>query len=368
MKKICHMTTAHPAKDIRIFYKECITLSTEGYKVFLIAYSDEESIEDISILRAGHPYNNRLSRMIFAGYNVYRKALELDADVYHFHDPELLPYGIRLKKKGKHVIYDSHEDVPRQILAKTWIPAPMQKLVSICYERYEKYVSRRLDYVIAATDHIKNIFIKNGCKAEAVKNYPLLDDIQCNNCDYQNRKPIICYAGGITEQRGISNILKAIENSCVEFHMAGNIESHYQKQLETMKGWKQVNYLGYLDRKDINDLYNKSRIGMVVLRNTPNHRYSLPIKMFEYMAAGIPVVASNFPLWEKIIDEVQCGICVDPEDVFSIRSAIHELLINETEAKIMGENGRKAVCSTYSWYNEAKKLVSIYKQICIGEK
>ncbi len=366
MKKICHMTSAHPVKDIRIFYKECATLSTKGYNVFLIAYGDEITEQGISVMSAGTVYDSRLKRMLCAGKKVYRKALELDADVYHFHDPELLPYGLKLKKKGKHVIYDSHEDVPRQILAKTWIPAPIRKLVSQCYERYEKYVAQQLDFVITATDHIKNIFEKYGCRVESVKNYPLLDDIQCNNANYLERNSILCYAGGITEQRGITNILKAIENLDVELDMAGEVESGYREQLETMKGWNHVNYLGYLDRKGINDLYNKSRIGLVILKDTPNHRYSLPIKMFEYMAAGIPVIASDFPLWKRIIDEVQCGICVDPENISSIRSAMHQLLTKENIAKKMGEKGRKAVCDTYSWNIEAEKLLNIYKRIVKG--
>ena len=124
-----------------------------------------------------------------------------------------------------------------------------------------------------------------------------------------------------------------------------------------------MNYLGYLDRSGINKLYNKSRVGLVVLKDTPNHRYSLPIKMFEYMAAGIPVIASDFPIWKNIIDEVQCGICVDPENIIAIQSAIRQLLTDENQARKMGENGRKAVCSIYSWNIEAEKLLDVYKKI-----
>ena len=363
MKKICHMTSAHPSRDIRIFYKECVTLSRAGYKVVEIAHGKEFTEQGISVRSVGSEFTSRWKRMVFASRNVYHKALEVDADVYHLHDPELLPYGLKLKKGGKHVIYDSHEDVPRQILAKTWIPKLIRKWVSRWYERYEKSVARQFDFVITATDHIKEIFEEYGCKAESVKNYPLLDDIQCNNDNYLSRHPILCYAGGITEQRGITNILKAIEDLHVEVDLAGDIENGYQEQLESMQGWKCVNYLGYLDRSGINELYNKSRVGLVVLKDTPNQGYSLPIKMFEYMAAGIPVIASKFPLWEKIINEVQCGICVDPENVLEIRSAICQLLSDDNRAKKMGERGRKAVCNIYSWNIEAEKLLDIYKRI-----
>lgn len=362
MKKVCHMTSAHPSRDIRIFYKECATLSQEGYDVFLVAHGEEFIENGVSVRSAGEVYSSRLKRMFFSSRNVYLKALELDADIYHFHDPELLPYGLKLKRRGKCVIYDSHEDVPRQILAKTWIPKPIRKIVSKCYEKYEKCIARQLDFVITATDHIKDIFVEYGCVAESVKNYPLLNDIQCDNEDYFSRQPILCYAGGVTEQRGITTLLKAVEGLDVELDIAGSVEKDYLEQLKGLAGWKSVNYLGYLNRSDINKLYNKSKIGLVVLKDTPNHRYSLPIKMFEYMAAGIPFVASKFPLWEQIVNEVHCGICVDPESVEGIRSAINKLLIDEKAAKRMGQNGRKAVSNTYSWDREAVKLIDIYKK------
>lgn len=366
MKKVCHMTSAHPSKDIRIFYKECATLSQKGFKVFLVAHGEEFTEKGVYVRGVGEPYGSRLKRMLFASRNVYQKALEVDADIYHFHDPELLPYGLKLKKRGKYVVYDSHEDVPRQILAKSWIPKPIRKLVSRCYERYEKYIARQLDYVITATDHIRDIFIKYGCRAESVKNYPLLDDIQCNNDDYLLRKPIVCYAGGVTEQRGITNILRAVNGMNVEFDIAGDLDEGYRRQLEIMDGWNCVNYLGYLNRERINALYNRSRAGLVILRDTPNHRHSLPIKMFEYMAAGIPVIASDFPLWKEIIDNVHCGICVDPDDTDAIRSAIEYILSEVTSAKKMGANGRKAICDFYSWNIEGKKLTDIYKKIVEG--
>ena len=82
--------------------------------------------------------------------------------------------------------------------------------------------------------------------------------------------------------------------------------------------------------------------------------------MFEYMAAGIPVVASNFPLWKEIIEENKCGICVEPANVEQISDAVNYLLNNPEEAQRMGANGRKAVEEKYNWNNEAKTLLQLY--------
>lgn len=363
MAKVCHMTSVHPNKDIRIFYKECVTLADNGYEVVLIAPGEDRVEKNIQIKGIGMSGSNRLRRMLFMGRKVYKLALKENADVYHFHDPELLPYGLKLKKKGKKVIYDSHEDVPRQILAKYWIPSKLRKAVSKIYEKYEKKVAKRLDCVVTVTEHIAGIFKNYHCKVVVVKNFPLLNDIQCKLDDYEERGNVICYAGGVTEQRGITTLIKAISGLDVKLNIAGSLSEEYKEKLMSLPGWDKVNYVGYLDREGISKLYNRSCVGLVTLKDTPNHRYSLPIKMFEYMAAGIPVIASNFPVWAEVIEEVQCGLCVDPNNESDIAAAIQNLLSRPKEAKIMGKNGRKAVCEKFSWENEAKKLLNLYQKV-----
>lgn len=363
MVKVCHMTSVHTDKDIRIFYKECATLEQNGYEVVLVAPGEDHIEKNVRIKGVGKSVSGRLKRMLFRGKKVYKLALKEDAEIYHFHDPELLPYGLKLKKKGKKVIYDSHEDVPRQILAKTWIPSKVRIIVSKFYEKYEKKVAQQLDCVVTVTDHIKQIFEKYHCKAIVLKNYPLLNDIDCRLDDYEQRECVICYAGGVTEQRGITTLVKSISGINVKLNIAGDLNEEYKSELERLPGWEKVNYLGYLDRAGISSLYSRSRIGMVTLKDTPNHRYSLPIKMFEYMAAGIPVIASKFPVWEAVIRKVDCGLCVDPNDEQEIARAIQYLLGNPKMAKRMGENGRKAVCERFSWENEASKLLDLYQEM-----
>lgn len=362
MKKICHMTSAHTGTDIRIFHKECVSLAKEASNdVFLVAPGESFHEKQVKVVGIGSPYTSRMKRMLFMARKVYQGALKIDADVYHIHDPELLPYAIKLKKKGKVVIYDSHEDVPRQILAKMWIPLMFRKIISEFYETYEKKCSRKLDGVVTATNYIKNIFEKYGCKAIAIKNYPMLEDIQCLNQNYEERDKIICYAGGVTEQRGITKLIDVINDMDVKLEIAGDISEEYAKKICGMKAWDKVEMLGYLNRLEVSQLYSRSRIGIVTLKDTPNHRHALPIKMFEYMAAGIPVVSSDFPVWKEIIDENQCGINVDPENEKQIESAIQKLLEDEVLAKQYGENGRKAVCEKYNWELEEKRLLKFYQ-------
>lgn len=351
--RVCHFTSAHDAQDDRIYLKECISLEKAGYDVCLAAKG--ESREDSGIKTAGCGMaGNRFERIFSFSRKVYKKALGIDADIYHFHDPELLPYALKLKRKGKIVIFDSHEDIPSQILDKEWIPAFLRRIISRLYKMYESYVVKRLDAVVAATPHIAKQFKGRAERVEVVNNYPKLDDITFHDRPFAEREKIVCYAGGISEQRGEKVMLEAVKGLDATLILAGDHE-----ELRT----GQAVYTGKLNREQVNELYGRSVAGMVTLLPMANYIYSQPIKMFEYMAAGLPFVASDFSLWKSIVEENGCGICVDCGKTDEVREAVKRLLEDPCRAQEMGRNGRKAVEIKYNWDVEEKKLVSLYQDL-----
>jgi glycosyltransferase involved in cell wall biosynthesis len=105
--------------------------------------------------------------------------------------------------------------------------------------------------------------------------------------------------------------------------------------------------------------------GLVTLHPTPAYLDSLPVKMFEYMSAGLPVIASDFPLWREIIEGNDCGLCIDPLDPAAIAAAIDALVSNPARAEQMGRNGRAAVEQHFNWANEERKLLQLYEDILI---
>ena len=359
--KVCHMTSVHESTDDRIFLKECVSLAKAGYDTYQVAYGESFEKDGVKTIGLGKRASGRIKRILVSSRKVYQEALKIDADIYHVHDPELLPYARKLKKKNKIVIYDSHEDVPRQVMAKEWIPVACRKMISIIYEKYEKGIARKLDCVITATPHIQQVFERYGAKAYAVRNYPLLQDIHGENDDYIERNNFACYAGGITEIRGITDIVKAIKCSSGQLLLAGFIEEEYQRELELLPGYKKTKLLGFLNRKQIGEMYNRSKVGVAVLRKTPNHVNALAIKLFEYMAAGIPIVCSNFPLWVEIVGENGCGICVEPENIEDIKKAIDFIFENPEAGKKMGDKGKQIVKEKYNWEKEESKLLKLYE-------
>ena len=362
--KICHISTVHPRYDVRIFLKECVSLSKSFKEVHLIIADGlgDEKKNNVQIHDIGKP-KSRKDRFLNFNKLALSKAKELQAEIYHLHDPELLRIALKLKKIGAKVIYDSHEDLPRQILNKTYIPKYLRKLISRIIENYENKISKKINGIAAATPHIRDRFLKINKNTVDINNFPIIEDIKFNS-DWENRELAIGYIGGIFKTRGIFETLDAINNTDIKLHLAGNF-SHSQLETECKShpAWKQVEFHGYLDRNGVNELLKKVRLGMVILEATPSYIVSLPIKMFEYMAAGLPVVASNFPLWKSIIEENNCGICVDQTNPEEIRNKLLALISNDDKLIEMGKNGRKAVETVYNWQTQEEKLFNFYRNI-----
>ena len=131
--RVCHLSSAHKNTDRRIFEAECTSLAKAGYEVYFIGRGKSRSQNGVKVIGLTREPRNRLERMIYMARAVYKKALELDCDIYHIHDPELLLYAVKLKKQGKRVIFDSHECYTQQIPEKGYLPKPLMKILGKLY-------------------------------------------------------------------------------------------------------------------------------------------------------------------------------------------------------------------------------------------
>ena len=362
MLKISHLTSAHPRYDTRIYHKMCKSLSKK-YKVSLIVADGlgDEQKDNINIFDVGKPISRKY-RILNSTKHVFQKALELDSNVYHLHDPELIPIGLKLKKLGKKVIFDSHEDVPKQITAKHYLNNFSKKILSYLYSKFEIYALKKLDYVISATPIIRDKFRNYGIKSIDINNFPILNDFIEITPTYDSKT--ICYIGILYETRGIKEIVKAIEDLDVKLIIAGKFyDKKYEKEVRSLKGWEKVDFKGFVNKEEIKKILRESIIGCVTLYPTPSYMEAYPVKMFEYMSAGLAIVSSNFPLYEEFVLGNNCGVCVDPLDINAIKKAIIDLSNNLEQVKKMGNNGKKAIKEKYNWENEEKKLFSLYDEV-----
>lgn len=366
MVKICHLTSVHKRNDIRIFIKMTSSL-IKKYDVTLLVADGEGSkkVNHIDIIDIGQA-NSRLNRMFRTTNKLFAEALTINARIYHLHDPELLPVALKLKKAGKVVIFDAHEDFPKQVLTKPYLNPILAKMISIFMKSYEEYVCSKLDAVVTATPTIRDKFAKFCPNVIDINNYPLLGELTPLDKDWSKIQNEIAYVGGITKIRGIEQVVDAFSllKTNAKLNLVGTCNEKTTTEIINKKnGWNSVNALGQLNREQVREVLQKSIAGLVTFLPVPNHIDAQPNKMFEYMSAGIPVIGSNYPLWKTIIEGNNCGICVDPENPQQIADAIDRLVNDKTLAEQMGRNGIKAVNEKYNWSIEETKLFQLYEEL-----
>lgn len=362
--RVCHISTVHDLMDDRIFFKECCTLSKNGYEVCFIVKNDtNEKVKDIQIVPISES-SGRFSRVFIKGWDAFNKALKVDADIYHFHDPELIFFGLLLKIFGKKVIYDIHEDVPQQILSKSWLgPTFIRKIVSNIFNFFEKGISSKFDAVINVTSTIQLKF-KNK-RNILLRNFPIKEMIDLSQeSNVEKNKPVIIYVGGLTEIRGIRELVKVtgMLGGKVELWLVGSFDDDdYKLKCEEEKGWTYTRCFGYRPMNEVYSIMKRADIGMCTLYSTGNHRNSLPVKAFEYMSCSLPMIMSNFDYWKEYYAE--CSLFTDPYDCESIKECVDKIINDESLKQSLGNNGRKLIDTKYSWEVESLKLLELYKDI-----
>lgn len=307
----------------------------------------------------------RLQRMLRTTRRVFDQAWALDADIYHLHDPELIPAGLQLKRRGKTVIFDAHEDVPVQLLGKPYLIGPVRRMLSVCFSAYERYACQQFDAIVAATPFIRDKFLKINPRSIDVNNYPLASEFDAA-APWSAKQRQVCYVGSIAAARGIRELVRAstLLQSGAVLAIAGQFsETALEREIYADPAWGGVRSLGHLDRAGVRALLADSMAGLVTLHPQPNFLDALPVKMFEYMAAGIPVIASDIALWRSIIEQARCGICVDPLDPAAVAAGIDYLVRNPELSREMGQNGRRAIVEQYNWPTESNKLVALYESL-----
>ena len=360
---VCHLTSVHPRNDTRIFLKQCLSLSKSGFTVSLIVADGlgNDNKKGVNILDVGLKHKFRLFRFLLTTRKVYKKGISINADIYHFHDPELIYYGLILKACGKKVIYDVHEDLPRQIKSKPYLGFFAKYFFSIFLELIEKFASPIFDLIFTATPFITKRFKAYNINTVNINNYALKGELESEQ--YHNRKNQVCYVGGVSEIRGINFLVKACEYIDGILVLAGAFKSEKTKnEVQRLTGWKNVRYLGHIDRNTMKKVLSESKAGIVTFLPKPNHINAQPNKIFEYMSASLPIICSDFPLWKKIVKNNKCGVEVDPTSPKQIASAINDFLRQDYNSK-MGENAKKAFENFYNWSSEEMKMINEYKKL-----
>jgi glycosyltransferase involved in cell wall biosynthesis len=373
--RVVHLSTLHPALDERIFVKQCRSLAEAGHEVHLVV--PEPPASEAAGVRLHHfdrPATAlrplRIARRLTA---MYRQAAALRAQVYHFHDPELIPVGLLLRRSGAKAVYDVHEHSAQEALTVNKERPWEGRWKSCALAALESVAIRLLDAFVCATPAIAESFPPG--RTITVRNFPRLDEFApaANAISYADRPHHLAYTGSISGVRGIREMICALEGLAslpdVRLQLAGTFaEPHLLAEMEKLPGWRRVAYLGQQPRSAIQSLLASARLGLVLYHPEPDHLAAEPNKLFEYMAAGLPVIASDFPHWRQIIQGAGCGLLVDPLEPAAIARAIEHLLTHPRQAEAMGQRGRRAVRDAFNWDREADKLLGLYERFHVATK
>lgn len=370
--KICHVTSVHDSLDDRIFVRECRSISkVKDFDVYIVGPGDDKQVDDVHIIGVGAKPNSRWERIKKYNKIVIKTALQIDADLYHIHDPELLLWAHMFKNNGKHVVFDSHEDYAAQIRTKGYLPRPIRNFISFLYHKFENHICRNyLDGAIfpCLVDG-KDIFEGRVKHHELIDNRPVSEEIEKADLKAQKGSIYVCCAGGLTKERGIEQLIDACFIANIKLVLAGKFDdSEFEKKIMNKGSFEIVDFRGQCSRSEVQEIYNGATIGASTILHEGQYPriWNLPTKVYEYMMHGLPFVISDFEYCKKIVEKYKCGIIVKPEDPKSIANGIRILVEDEGKRLEMGRRGREAIIGTLNWKNEEKKLLSFYEKILLG--
>jgi glycosyltransferase involved in cell wall biosynthesis len=368
--RVAVVSSVHRWNDTRIFVKQAASLAAEGYNVVLAAICDRpepfeaNGVRVVPLLRRPRPL-----RWV-TWISILRIVVADRSAVVHAHDPELIPLVVLLKLTGRKVICDIHENIAEQLLHKEWIPRLLRWPLSAMAKLVQRALPRLVDAVILAEDSYARDF-PSASNVTIVRNFPILP--ARFKQDYETDTLRLIYVGDVRKVRGILEYVRivallAAQHVPAELRVVGSFadraeEAETAALIRELGLEKRIHFLGRRPPEEIPVLLNECDVGLALLHPIGNYRESYPTKMFEYMAAGLPVVASWFALWESVIVGNECGRVVDPLNVDAGAAAVREYWSSPGLRERHGRNGRAAVVGRYGWSVEWQALRRVYERL-----
>jgi glycosyltransferase involved in cell wall biosynthesis len=373
--KIAMLTTAHQALDVRIFYKEVISLSQSGHAITLFAQDDPQvrEVTDahniVFVPLSGSGGRVRRCRQLLGLLRKHGRRF----DAWHFHDPELLPLmwpWRLLVSRGTRLVYDAHEDLPKSLAARRWVPGPFKRLMNACVTLGEHALVSGMDAVIAATEPIRARLAQTCALAIVAHNYPRLAvetelGRRAHSATRTGELRLI-YSGAMVPERGVPQMLEAMRQlggKPISMELLGWWPSpEFERDMRSL-ATDRISFRAHVPFSEVRAHMDAADVGLVCSQPTKAYVEALPLKMFEYMQAGLPVIVPDFPVLREIVELAGCGIAVDSTDPAAIVGAIQLLAADPDLRSRMGNAGQRAIKERYSWEREAVGLAATYRQL-----
>lgn len=361
---VLHVTTSHLANDIRIFEKECKGLAASGkYRVGLAAAGDFEEAEGVSVVPIRYPPRGRVARFIKGPIRAAALTHIVDAQLWHFHDPELLPLAVRMARTGKLVIWDAHEDYVAQLHekgAKSWVPGPLRRIVREGTAFFLRRIDRHAAGIVAATPTIASRY--SNPRTALVGNEARLETF--NGCQPTFHSRQVLFTGYPGYGHLFPEVVRAVSMiPDAKLAVAGRTpDTTLWRQAEELLGPRLV-HLGWLSRKGIVDAFNDSAIGLSTYADLPTNAENSPNKLFEFGAAGLPVIATPTKSNLRHIGTSKAGVVASGFSAREMAEAMIMLLNDEQAWAACSTSGRQWAFREGSWSKSEQALLALYQTV-----
>lgn len=368
-KKFCFFIATDRHHDEIVIFRQAKSLMDAGFDVTLIVSDDEpeEYIEGVRVVPNGFKQSGYIKRIFRLPSIMYRKAKEIDADIYQTCSVDLLSVNLRLRRHGKKILFHLREGHPYTFIHSSAFPKWFEKSVIPLMVVWMKYCLKRCDYVITVADEIADYLHEWGIEKVSMQgNFPIIkQDYNLTLDDYLSRENRLFYFGlvySVSCQQYVLDALQDVDN--VKYLIAGKFSDnvHYYEKLKEHPKWKDVEFINGFKHEELTAFFERSTISNVLRdfskTETPNGSMGI-IKLFESMEAALPIICSDVPVYQEMMKKYKCGILVDPTNSDQIAEAIKYLVEHKEEAWQMGQEGRKAVKEEYSWDAQSKKYMEI---------
>lgn len=361
----------HSWDDDRIFQRACLGLAAAGHDVHLVVTRPEVVPDSEGVTFHWITPRSGFKRRWFSSKEAVKKAISIRADVYHFHDPDLLPHidNIKLALPSSKVVYDIHENYTARFMA--W---GLPSFVGTAFRWYERRVISRIDGFSVVSDAMRVLFEGVNTPSVIIRN--TADVNRLSSLDFSAvmpfEVPTIYTSGTNSHSRHCLQSVQALRYliaDSVDFCMmfAGKYLDGIDAELraaareggtidklilEGMLPWEQ-NFLRTA----------RAFCGCVFYADNANNRVGIPNRLFEYMFCGIPVVVSDFPELRNIVEKVGCGVIVNSESPESIAEGFRFLLSDHSRAKEMGARGKRAMETEYGYHVDLKATIEFYHSL-----
>lgn len=366
---IAVVSTVHHGQDTRVLRRTTIALADADNRVAYVTADpppasalDGRAIQVVGL----DPPVGRFDRMTRIQWQALQRTIDTGADVVHLHDPELLPTALVLRAMGRGIVFDLHEDLAAQVLLKDWVAPRLRPLVRAVVSTVESVLPRLVDEIVVADPELAARLVDRGAtNITLVQNHPDLAELPDSAPIRQPRQ--VVYVGGVTTARGLFTMIEAVrisrDDNPFSLVVGGPFPSpEIEAEARDAAQGLDVEFAGWIPRNRVWKLLLSSSVGLAILDRTPNYEHAQPTKVYEYLAAGLEVIASDFPLWRRLFTGVEQVHFVEPDDPVALAHQVQSCLADGPDAAARAAL-RTRVEDSWSWAAQRAALERVHARL-----